>query len=243
MNKRVINTIPYLMPVGPAIVLAMILSRVFQIAKWPSLFSWIVAVTLAIIFEAAGYQIAHGFIAQGEAKNHKYQKIMLAFLILVVASGVLVIVWGHKDVGSDLVVAMLAAFPILSAMVYITQAMRLGVDQKQDLAQVQDAEEWHLKMDIKRQREEAKIKARFGQKSQSNAQLTPTMVPPHKTNGTGQMSSLFIANQSKQGQIATRRDRVNQLLSEGLNQGQIATELNVSRKTIGRDVKDLNEAS
>lgn len=200
ITTEVLNRgIPYSMPVGPAIVLSMTIYSSLVIT-WP-LLAAPVAIVLATLFELAGYYVAHNFALQVEAKNYGQSVISGLFLIVFTVSAVGVVLFGHEAIGNDLLVAILAAFPVVSCMVYLSQAMRVGIDddkaQRQAQQQAEQAQqqaeqaerhhqlalerqreqdEWQQQQDLKRQREEAKIAARYGasQPSKPTVQASPS---------------------------------------------------------------------
>jgi DNA-binding transcriptional regulator YiaG len=55
-------------------------------------------------------------------------------------------------------------------------------------------------------------------------------------------ANLDQANDTRQAQIDQRRERVRQLLSEGMSQSQMADELGVSSATVKRDTKAVKES-
>ncbi|MCP4422022.1 MAG: hypothetical protein GY805_35860, partial [Chloroflexi bacterium] len=123
INQIVLKTIPYLMPLGPAIVLSMTIYLSMS-PDWP----WLaapVAIILASIFELGGYLVAHNFAAQVE-QRHVIRSIIAGFFMAgFVVMAVMVVVVGQEAIGNLLLVAILAAFPVVSIMVYLSQAMML----------------------------------------------------------------------------------------------------------------------
>jgi hypothetical protein len=57
---------------------------------------------------------------------------------------------------------------------------------------------------------------------------------------TGDPAALALANEAKQGKVAERRQQVLSLLEAGYDKNDIAGELDVSVRTIARDIKSLN---
>lgn len=75
-------------------------------------------------------------------------------------------------------------------------------------------------------------------KARREAKRQPS--PANDTFTPGDMDALGLANETRQGQIVERRNRVNELLGQQMTHGDIANELEVSISTVKRDVAALN---
>ncbi|MCP4363529.1 MAG: hypothetical protein GY796_36485 [Chloroflexi bacterium] len=226
INKIILKTIPYLMPPGSAIVLSMTIYLSMSV-DWP----WLaapVAIILASIFELGGYLVAHNFAAQVESGNGIKAAIAGLFMVGFVAAAVAVVVVGHEAIGNLLLVAILAAFPVVSIMVYLSQAMMLQSDEsaikkavdaealakreeeeRAALAQ-READEWNLKMDIKRQREEARVDRDYGRPT-NRPTVQPT-VQPNVQNGRPTPSNTGNLDEINAQRLDTLDDRLDAVL-------------------------------
>jgi hypothetical protein len=155
--KKVVAIIPALMPIGPAIVLALTIHRLFIQIELNQIMAWVLAVVLALIFEATGYYLAHGLMTQVEAQNTYRIIVNLVFLLGFVVGAIGIIVWGYADIESDLVAAILAVFPVFASMVYVTQAMRLNVDSNRQRVDARERAEWEFTFELERRKAEQQL--------------------------------------------------------------------------------------
>lgn len=233
---NILTAIPYLMPLGPAIILAMVIYGV--LAGWSAWIAVPTAIILALLFEASGYYIAHGFIVQVEAGRNWWGMLNLIFLIAFVGCAVGIIVYGKSEIGSDLVTAMLGAFPVLSAMVYITQGMRLGVDESAVVAAVRDDAQWQQQLDLGRQKELAEMEIER-LKAEAALELKRLREEAKLAHKYAQRDAQSDAQRDAQSGTDTRTAILGQINAGIGTQAEIARNLGLHRNTVGNHIRDL----
>ena len=227
MTKNIINIIPYLMPIAPALVLAVILYAAFD-ATMHWLLAVAIAVVLAVAFEAAIFQISHKFVQQAEAGNTVRAIVQSVFMIAAAFILVGIVLSAEQAIPNILIRGMLAFMPLLGLFVYLGQGMSLNLDAASNEAQEDKQEarrrqqiEWEQQQEIKMKREAAKIAAKYA---------------THKTVATP------VAMQHNATQKPDDlQQAISELLAAGVdNKAKIARQLNVDRSTVYRNWPETN---
>ncbi|MFC1976564.1 ArsR family transcriptional regulator [Chloroflexota bacterium] len=215
-----------------------------------SVTGFLVAFVFAAIV-AAGIESAGIYLGHNAVKLNNVAGWILAALYLVAVCGIVLV--GHVSF-SSLALGIGLFSPVLVLAVYISHAMTLtkqtteaktetleGEERRRQQA-IED-EERALKLDLKRQREEAKIAARYGTPVQNGAQQSTQQ---NTQNGAQWQYPIDQARAQRIAQVrdqsVQRRAEIVRLLDDGVYKvTHLADYLGVHRNTITADLKVLEE--
>lgn len=223
-------------PLAPALMLAVVLQKVLtgQGVSLPAWLATVLAVFVALMFEGTGAIMGKAY--QERIKSEGWFNQGLFFVALYVVAAIAVMMFAHDEITSDLLLAMLIAFPFLSIATYVNMSYMEDKTEKRkrfEDAQKTERTERAAVLKLEREQRAAEHKAKLERRAET-----------HRAKLSGGTTTTVKAKPvSEKMSAAERRDAIVGLIGNGVSQPPaLAKAVNVTTRTVYRDVSALAKA-